>query len=77
MQSDTGSKTTQRAGVEAERASNPAKQPTTAQPASTPVHHSTDPIAPHHEADDDLPVLERRGGVSVVLGELGSEPAAG
>lgn len=77
MQSDTRPNTAHRAGVESERTTNPAKQPTTAHPTSTPVHNSANRVTSHHEADDDLPVVERRLGGTVVLLELGSEPALG
>lgn len=75
MQSDTGANTAQRAGVDAERTTSPMKQPSTAHPTITPVHHSADTILSDHEADDDLSRVEGRLGRTVVLLELSAEAA--
>lgn len=77
MQSDTGPNTAHCAGVDADRTSKPTKQPTTAHPTSTPVHHSADAVAANNEADHDLPVVVGRGCGTVVLLQLGPEPALG
>lgn len=75
MQSDTWPKTAHCAWVDAERASNPMKQPRTAHPTVTPIHHSADPIAAQDNADDHLPVLPRWLRDTVVLLQHVPEPA--
>jgi hypothetical protein len=53
------------------------KQPSTAHPTITPIHHSADPILADHEANDDLSRVERRLCGTVILLKLPAEPAQG